>query len=57
MAIRPSCMLGPVVVESRPRGPVEVFLPQTYAAGMPYALFAGLRASAPVCWIDEPPEL
>lgn len=31
-----------------------VFLPQTYAAGVPYELFARLRATDPVCWIDEP---
>lgn len=40
---------------SRPRGPVEVFLPQTYADGVPYALLAELRQATPVCWIDEPP--
>jgi cytochrome P450 len=33
---------------------VEVFLPQTYADAVPYDLFAGLRASGPVHWIDEP---
>ena len=43
-----------MTVASRPRGPVEVFLPQTYAAAVPYDLFAELRRTAPVCWIDEP---
>jgi cytochrome P450 len=47
-------MLSGVAVESRPRGPVEVFLPETYAHAVPYALFAELRTAAPVCWIDEP---
>ncbi len=46
---------GGVTVASRPRGPVEVFLPQTYAEAVPYDLFAELRRTAPVCWIDEPP--
>jgi cytochrome P450 len=46
---------GGVTVESRPRGPVEVFLPQTYADGVPYERFAELRQATPVCWIDEPP--
>jgi cytochrome P450 len=41
-------------VETRPRGPVEVFLPQTYADAVPYGLFAELRQTRPVCWIDEP---
>ncbi|MGH9037274.1 MAG: cytochrome P450, partial [Acidimicrobiia bacterium] len=41
-------------VETRPRGPVEVFLPQTYADAVPYGLFAELRKATPVCWIDEP---
>ncbi|MGH9042841.1 MAG: cytochrome P450 [Acidimicrobiia bacterium] len=41
-------------VASRSRGPVEVFLPQTYEAAVPYGLFAGLRRTTPVCWIDEP---
>jgi len=45
---------GAVSVESRPRGPVEVFLPETYAGGVPYGLFAELRRDRPVCWIDEP---
>ncbi|MGH9002445.1 MAG: cytochrome P450 [Acidimicrobiia bacterium] len=43
-----------MAVTSRPRGPVEVLLPQTYARAVPYALFAQLRRAAPVCWIDEP---
>ncbi len=43
-----------MTVTSRPRGPVEVFLPQTYGEGVPYALFAQPRATTPVCWIDEP---
>lgn len=42
-------------MESRARGPVEVFLPQTYADAVPYGLFAELRRATPVCWIDEPP--
>ena len=45
---------GGVAVTSRPRGPVEVFLPETYADAVPYALFAELRRTTPVCWIDEP---
>lgn len=43
-----------MAVTFRPRGPVEVFLPETYADAVPYALFAGLRTTTPVCWIDEP---
>jgi cytochrome P450 len=31
-----------------------VFLPETYAGAVPYALFAELRRTTPVCWIDEP---
>ncbi|MEU0803678.1 cytochrome P450 [Streptomyces sp. NPDC005970] len=34
--------------------PDAVFLPETYAAGVPYALFAQARATRPVCWIEEP---
>ncbi|GDY58914.1 hypothetical protein SVIO_095370 [Streptomyces violaceusniger] len=34
--------------------PVEAFLPETYTAGLPYALFRALRATRPVCRIDEP---
>ncbi|WP_371501617.1 cytochrome P450 [Kitasatospora sp. NBC_00374] len=34
--------------------PDEVFRPETYADGVPYALFRELRASAPVCRIGEP---
>ncbi|MGO4752247.1 cytochrome P450, partial [Streptomyces sp. 2MCAF27] len=34
--------------------PDAVFLPETYAAGVPYALFAEARATRPVCWIEEP---
>lgn len=33
----------------------EIFLPSTYATGVPYDAFRELRASEPVCWIDEPP--
>ncbi|MFI1797610.1 cytochrome P450 [Streptomyces sp. NPDC020379] len=32
----------------------DVFLPGTYARGVPYARFRELRASAPVSWIGEP---
>ncbi|MFI9590019.1 cytochrome P450 [Nonomuraea sp. NPDC052265] len=32
----------------------EVFLPSTYAAGVPYDLYARLRRDSPVCWIPEP---
>ncbi|MFI6482119.1 cytochrome P450 [Nonomuraea sp. NPDC050663] len=32
----------------------EVFLPQTYARGVPYELFARLRRESPVCWVEEP---
>ncbi|WP_432013102.1 cytochrome P450 [Streptomyces cucumeris] len=34
--------------------PVEAFLPETYATGVPYALFRTLRATRPVCRIEEP---
>ncbi|MBL1098696.1 cytochrome P450 [Streptomyces coffeae] len=34
--------------------PVEAFLPETYATGVPYALFRELRATRPVCRIEEP---
>ncbi|MET9293930.1 cytochrome P450 [Streptomyces sp. NPDC003077] len=33
---------------------VEVFTPRTYATDVPYALFRELRATRPVCRIDEP---
>ncbi|MEU5876512.1 cytochrome P450 [Spirillospora sp. NPDC047279] len=33
----------------------EIFLPATYATGVPYDTFARLRAESPVCWIPEPP--
>lgn len=33
---------------------VEIFLPRTYADAVPYARFAGLRKTSPVCWIEEP---
>ncbi|MEU3463561.1 cytochrome P450 [Streptomyces sp. NPDC006733] len=36
------------------RSPDAVFLPRTYAAGVPYELFRELRATRPVCWIQEP---
>ncbi|MFJ2201697.1 cytochrome P450 [Streptomyces violaceusniger] len=34
--------------------PVEAFLPETYTAAVPYALFAELRTTRPVCRIEEP---
>lgn len=41
--------------EARDALPVEkVFLPGTYAAAVPYELFARLRRESPVCWIPEP---
>ncbi|PZG14637.1 cytochrome P450 [Nonomuraea aridisoli] len=36
------------------RSVVELFLPSTYEAGVPYDLFARLREESPVCWIPEP---
>ncbi|MFJ3217441.1 cytochrome P450 [Kitasatospora sp. NPDC086801] len=33
----------------------RIFRPATYADGVPYDLFRELRASAPVCWVEEPP--
>jgi cytochrome P450 len=33
----------------------EIFLPSTYESGVPYEEFRRLRATDPVCWIDEPP--
>ncbi|MEY9949063.1 cytochrome P450 [Kitasatospora sp. GAS1066B] len=32
----------------------RIYLPETYAEGVPYELFAQLRAAAPVCWVEEP---
>ncbi|MBD0692004.1 cytochrome P450 [Streptomyces sp. CBMA123] len=32
----------------------RIFLPGTYAEGVPYELFRELRAQAPVCWVEEP---
>ncbi len=32
----------------------RIFLPGTYAEGVPYGLFRELRAEAPVCWVEEP---
>lgn len=32
----------------------EIFHPDTYAQAVPYARFAELRRTAPVCWIEEP---
>ncbi|KAB2347773.1 cytochrome P450 [Actinomadura rudentiformis] len=32
----------------------EIFLPATYATGIPYDTFRRLRAKSPVCWIPEP---
>ncbi|MEY9861598.1 cytochrome P450 [Catenulispora sp. GAS73] len=31
----------------------EIFHPQTYTAAVPYARFAELRRTTPVCWIEE----
>ncbi|SDH31457.1 cytochrome P450 [Nonomuraea jiangxiensis] len=42
------------VVAGSGRSAVEVFLPSTYETGVPYDLFARLRAETPVCWIPEP---
>ncbi|MEU2790427.1 cytochrome P450 [Streptomyces sp. NPDC007100] len=33
----------------------DVFIPRTYATGVPYALFRRLRATSPVSWVEEPP--
>ncbi|MFE7190265.1 hypothetical protein [Kitasatospora sp. NPDC057541] len=33
----------------------RIFLPGTYAGGVPYELFRELRARSPVCWVEEPP--
>ncbi|MFJ9606931.1 cytochrome P450 [Kitasatospora sp. NPDC101176] len=32
----------------------RIFLPATYADGVPYGLFRELRAEAPVWWVEEP---
>ena len=41
--------------EDLPRGSVEeVFLPSTYAHGVPYELYARLRRETPVCRVPEP---
>jgi cytochrome P450 len=32
----------------------EIFLPSTYASHVPYDAFRRLRATTPVCWVDEP---
>src|SRR6266545_2263898 len=32
----------------------EIFLPSTYASHVPYEAFRRMRATAPVCWIEEP---
>ncbi|MFJ7911283.1 cytochrome P450 [Kitasatospora sp. NPDC096204] len=32
----------------------QLFLPETYAHGVPYGLLRELRESAPVCWVEEP---
>ncbi|OKI10161.1 cytochrome [Streptomyces sp. CB02923] len=34
---------------------VAVFTPDTYADAVPYELFRELRATRPVCWVEEPP--
>lgn len=56
----------PPVDDRRPDGPAvddpppgairvaDVFLPATYARGVPYELFARLRREAPVCRVPEP---
>ncbi|MFC5822252.1 cytochrome P450 [Nonomuraea insulae] len=36
------------------RSVVEIFVPSTYDAAVPYELFARLRAETPVCWVPEP---
>ncbi|MGW3184079.1 cytochrome P450 [Kitasatospora sp. NPDC001119] len=33
----------------------QLFLPDTYAHGVPYELLRELREFAPVCWVEEPP--
>ncbi|MFG2917301.1 cytochrome P450 [Kitasatospora sp. NPDC048298] len=33
----------------------QLFLPETYAHGVPYGLLRQLRESAPVWWVEEPP--
>lgn len=33
----------------------RIFLPATYADGVPYGLFRELRRAAPVWWVEEPP--
>ncbi|MFD4657475.1 cytochrome P450 [Kitasatospora sp. NPDC058444] len=33
----------------------QIFLPGTYAHGVPYDLLRTLRESVPVCWVEEPP--
>ncbi|MFE7591987.1 cytochrome P450 [Kitasatospora sp. NPDC057512] len=33
----------------------QIFLPDTYAHGVPYELLRELREFAPVCWVEEPP--
>ncbi|MGW2870956.1 cytochrome P450 [Kitasatospora sp. NPDC001225] len=33
----------------------QLFLPGTYAHGVPYELLRELRESVPVCWVEEPP--
>jgi cytochrome P450 len=33
----------------------DIFQPAAYAEAVPYARFAELRRTSPVCWIDEPP--
>ncbi|MEO3868972.1 cytochrome P450 [Nonomuraea sp. B12E4] len=43
----------PVVAGAGPEWSA-VFLPSTYETGVPYDLFARLRAESPVCWIPEP---
>ncbi|MFH8369984.1 cytochrome P450 [Streptomyces sp. NPDC018031] len=53
-ATAPDPPSGAPSAAGRPRGPVEVFLPDTYTTGVPYATFRELRRTGPVCWIDEP---
>lgn len=33
----------------------QIFLPDTYAHGVPHELLRNLRESVPVCWVEEPP--
>ncbi len=46
-------MSGPVYPTAAELG-VDVFDPEVFARGMPWAGFARLREEAPVCWHEEP---